>query len=151
TSLLLTFVAGDRIEGRVSDQSQDALFTEWPENHGLAVGDSVEVEVGNGTVTTTVLELLDATHLRLAKPRPPAEVPHAAVVFTQQPSRLDIEVPLTRITIDPRPTEPPCCDGGCCDDRSPLGLADRLRALLAALLYGRLVQRNVMLGADVPA
>src|SRR5581483_6895630 len=151
TNLQLTFRPGARIEGRIDDGGNGIWYTRWPQGHGLQVGDQVTIETRSGDVTTSVLKLVDETMLTIAKPEPPSPPGELQdVVYRQEPSRLDIEIPPTEVTIEPVPRAPLCCGPGCCDDREPLRTADRLRALLAALLYGRLVQRSAMLGGDVP-
>ena len=69
-------------------------------------------------------------------------------VFHRSPSRLGIAIEPTRIVMEQVPPTIPCCGAGCCDDDHRLGPTERLQALLAALVYGRIVQRNTMLATE---
>lgn len=135
----------DVIKGTVIDLGEDITYVNWPADHGLRPGDDVWVgEPPAGTIRTHVVELIDARTLTIATPAD-HQLELSETVFARRPGALDVEIPPTRILMEPAAPTLPCCGPGCCDDHERLRLRDRLLGLLAALLYGRLVQRNTLL------
>jgi hypothetical protein len=147
TTIRLDQKLGDIIDGVVRDTTQDKLYTAWPEDHGLNPGDEVFVGLPDGDHVSTTVEEVQDTTVVLKRP-PNFQVAPGDRVFYRLPSRLGIAIRPTEILMEQVPPEIPCCGAGCCDDHRRLAPTERLQALLAALLYGRIVQRNTMLATE---
>lgn len=147
TNIRLDPKLGDVVIGDIRDMTQDRLYTNWPEDHGLNPGDEVFVGPPDGQQVSTSVIDVNGTTVVLKRP-PGIQIGLRDPVFYRLPSRLGIAISPTRILMEQAPPTIPCCGAGCCDDHRRLGPAERLQALLAALVYGRIVQRNTMLATE---
>ena len=149
TQVQLVLAPGQVIKGEITDTAQGLLYTRWPDGAGLAPGDQVFVGEPDGLNMPSVVKDSVGDLIRIVSPpgmKPPPQ-PHDTV-FIQRGSSLGIAIPPTDITMERTAPATPCCDG-CCGAGAALPRPDRLRALLAALIYGRVVQSNTTLASDV--
>ena len=147
TVLHLAVTRGDPVVGEIADIASDRLYTRWPDGTAPVAGQEVFVgDPGGASVASRVVEVLNDLVVVANPPNSGATV-HGRVFYGGSAS-LAIEVQPTRILMEQRAPRLPCCAPGCCDDRERQAREDRLRGLLAGLLYGRIVQRNAVLPAE---
>lgn len=142
TEITVDVEAGESVDGVVRDFGGNRAFMEFPEDHGIQPGDEVQVEELPGSGRFRTFKVVEVGTLVVAE-GDTADARPGGIARVGRPWRLRTTVAPTRVLVRPAPRRSVCCEGSCCDPKSR-PLADRLRALLAALLYGQVAQQGSM-------